>query len=266
VAAAVLVAGLCAAQLPFRVYHSLEPYDRVPLPNDYEQRHELVLARLMYPSSPYARFDRWGADWKQGGTSWSVDYPRGDRHFVAALRRLTRVDVRSVEQPVNPDDGDDIYNWPFLYVNLPGNWDLTPAQTDRLRDYLQRGGFLMADNFWGVDEWEGFEAGIGRILPGQSIVELDDDSSILHTAFDLKDRYQIPGQWAIRRGATSRNGGTTPHWQGIHDAKGRIMVVISFNSDVGDSWEFADDPLYPEHYSALGFRMGVNYVVYALSH
>jgi hypothetical protein len=84
--------------------------------------------------------------------------------------------------------------------------------------------------------------------------------------YDLDDRYQVPGQWALARGSTYRNDGATPHWRGIYDDHGRVMVAMSFNSDIGDSWEWADDPNYPEKYSALGIRIGVNYVVYSMTH
>lgn len=261
----VLAAVAYAYQKPFRVYRSLEPYDNVPVPPDGDKPSEWVFGRLMYPSSPYARFGGYG-NWLQGGTSWTVDYPRGDRHFITALQRLTVLDVRPLEQPVNPDDGDDIYNWPWMYVDLPGSWDLTDAQAEKVRDYLLRGGFLMADNFWGQEEWDIFEAGMRRIFPDRDMVELDTDHHLFHSVFDVGERYQIPGQWATRRGAMSRNGGVTPYWGAVTDDKGRVVVAISFNSDVGDSWEFADDPTYPEHYSALGLRLGANYVVYALTH
>ena len=89
---------------------------------------------------------------------WTQDYPRADRHFPLAVRRLTRVDVRSVEQPVNLDDGDDVYNWPWLYAVQTGHWSLTDAQAAKLRDYLLRGGFFMCDDFWGEDDWEVFDA------------------------------------------------------------------------------------------------------------
>jgi len=258
-------ASIYAFQMPFRVYRSLEPYDNVEIPADWNEPHEWVLGRLMYPSSPYARFGGRG-DWRTGGTSWSVDYPRGDRHFTAALRRLTIMDIRSAEQPVNPDDGDDIFNWPWLYVDLPGSWDLTDAQVEKIREYLLRGGFLMADNFWGEEEWAGFEAGMQRIFPDREILPVESDHQLFHTGFDLGERFQIPGQWATRRGAMSRDGGTVPYWGAVNDDKGRAVVAIVFNSDVGDSWEFADDPSYPEHYSALGLRLGANYVLYALTH
>ena len=257
---------LHAFQRPWRLFESLEPYDDVPIPVGGDYPADFTFARLMYPSVPNARFEFRRRDWREGGTSWTEDYPRADRHFVVALRRLSRVDARGIEQPVNPDDTDDIYNWPWLYVGLPGNWNLSDAQAAKIRDYLLRGGFLMAEDFWGPQEWQDFEIGMKKIFPERDIVDLDDDAAIFHGVFDLSGRYQIPGQWATRRGQMNRDGGIIPHWQGVFDDQGRVVVAICFNSDLGDSWEFADDPNYPEKYSALGIRMGVNYVVYALTH
>jgi hypothetical protein len=110
---------------------------------------------------------------------------------------------------------------------------------------------------------------MGQVFPDRPIVEIPDSDSIFHTVYDLDDRYQVPGQWAIRRGTTYRNGeygGAIAHWRGILDDQGRVMVAMSYNSDIGDSWEWADDPEYPEKYSALGIRIGVNYVIYSLTH
>lgn len=264
------VTTLFALQRPFRVYPSMEPYDKVELPADFQEHTEWVFARLMYPQHPNARFGRrrWGSsfDWTEGGTSWTQDYPRADRHFAQALRRLTRVHVRSVEQPVNLDDGDDVFNWPWLCAGEMGDWKLTDSQVKKLRDYLLRGGFLMLDDFWGTEEWERFEESMKLVFPDRAIVEIDDADSLFHTVYDLNERYQIPGEWALRRGGTYRNDGEVPHWMGIYDDHGRVMVAMSFNSDVGDSWEWADDPSYPEKYSALGIRIGVNYVIYSLTH
>jgi hypothetical protein len=97
-------------------------------------------------------------------------------------------------------------------------------------------------------------------------VEIDDRDAIFHTIYNLDDRYQIPGEWALARGTTYRNDGQIARWRGIYDDRNRVMVAISFNSDIGDSWEWADDPRYPEKYSALGIRIGVNYVVYSMTH
>jgi hypothetical protein len=259
-----------AFQKPFRVYRSLELYDDVPLPTDWREGAEWVQARLMYPNHPEARFSRrfggWGFDWREGGTSWSQDYPRADRHFAQAIRRLTRVHARSVEQPSNPDDVDDFYNWPWLVAGEMGDWKLTDAQAATLREYLLRGGFLYMDDFWGPEEWDRFIESMQRIFPDRPIVEIDDRDASFHTVYDLDERYQILGQWALIGRMMQRAAGTVPHWRGIYDEKGRLMVAMTFNSDVGDSWEFADDPRYPEKYSALGIRLGVNYVIYDMTH
>ena len=269
-AAALILTSLYAFQRPFRVYPSLEPYDDIAVPPDYQEKTEWVFARLMYPQHPFARFGRWrfrgSSDWREGGTSWTQDYPRADRHFAAALRRLTRVHVRSVEQPVNLDDGDDVYNWPWLNAGEMGDWKLTEAQAKALREYLLRGGFLMLDDFWGTQEFGRFEESMKLVFPDRPIVEIENTDAIFHTVYDLDDRYQVPGQWALRRGTTCREDGAVAHWLGIFDDHERVMVAMSFNSDIGDSWEWADDPHYPEKYSALGIRIGVNYVVYSMTH
>ncbi len=265
-----LAAALYGFQREFRVYHSMERYDDIALPPDWQNKAEFVFGRLMYPQHPRARFGRyygWGNfNWLQGGTSWTQDYPRADRHFVVALRRLTRVQARSVEQPVNLDDGDDVYNWPWLAAGEMGDWKLTDAQAKKLRDYLLRGGFLMLDDFWGTEEWDRFFESMHAVFPDRPIVEIDNRDAIFHAVYDLDDRYQVAGQWALRAGRTYRNDGEVAHWRGIYDDKGHVVVSMDFNSDVGDSWEWADDPEYPEKYSALGIRIGVNYVVYAMTH
>ena len=265
------VTAVYAFQREFRVYASLEAYDNVPLPEDWQVKAEWVFGRLMSPPHPQARFRRpfrFGGyiDWREGGSSWSQDYPRADRHFAQALRRLTRINVRSVEQPINLDDGDDVYNWPWMNAGEMGDWKLTDSQAAKLRDYLLHGGFLMLDDFWGTEEWNRFEESIKAVFPDRPIVEIDNADAIFHSVYDLDDRYQVPGQWALARGTTYRNDGFVARWRGIYDDKGRLMVAMCFNSDVGDSWEWADDPRYEEKYSALGIRIGVNYVIYSLTH
>lgn len=269
-AGAAILTSLYAARRPFRVYPSMEPYDDVELPPDFSEQTEWVFARLMYPQHPRARFGGFrrfgGGDWREGGTSWTQDYPRADRHFAAALRRLTRIHVRSVEQPVNLDDGNDAFNYPWMNAGEMGDWKLTHAQAAALREYLLRGGFLMLDDFWGTEEWNRFVESMDMVFPDRPIVEIANDDPIFHIVYDLDERYQVPGQWALARGMTYRNDGATAHWRGIYDDHGRVMVAMTFNSDVGDSWEWADDPNYPEKYSALGIRIGVNYVMYSMTH
>jgi len=272
-----LITAIYGFQKPFRQYPSMEPYDDIALPGDWREQSEWVFARLMYPEHPDALFGGWGPwgrrgsrDWRDGGTSWTQDYPRADRHFAQALRRLTRIHVRSVEQPVNPDDLDDFFDWPWMNAGEMGDWRLTEAQAYTVREYLLRGGFLMLDDFWGPEEYARFDESMKRIFPNRPVVEMPGHDAIFHTVYDLDDRYQVPGQWGLNPSAGGmyrrRALGTVAHWMGVYDDQGRVMVAISFNSDLGDSWEWADDPRYPEKFSALGIRIGVNYVVYAMTH
>ena len=275
ISAALLLLGMLAllaaatdrqnTRQPFREYPGIE-YNDFPLPHDYAEKTEWAFARLMYPSAPNSRFSRWGADWHTGLTSWTQDYPRADRHFSSAIRRLTRLHVRSVEQPVSLEDGDDVFNWPWLYAVQTGEWNLTDFQVKQFREYLLRGGFFMCDDFWGEREWNVFLASMSRVLPGRPVVDLPNEDAIFHTVFDLDDRYQVPGQRVVRTGSTEKCLGCPARWRGIYDDKGRLMVAITFQSDLGDSWEWADEPLYPEKYSALGIRIGVNYIIYAMTH
>src|SRR5580704_10448823 len=229
---------LGAFQLPWREYPAIG-YNNFPAPADAYDQTEFSFARLMYPPAPYARFDRAGRNWAQGMSSWTQDYPRADRHFLLALRRLSRIQARSVEQPVNLDDGDDVYNWPWLYAVRPGEWNLTDSQAAKLRDYLLRGGFLMADDFWGNSEWEIFMTSMHRVFPDREPVEIKDSDPIFHTVYDLEDRFQVPSQSDIYGEGYSFDE-RTPRWRAIYDNKGRIMVAMVTNSDLGDSWEWAD--------------------------
>jgi hypothetical protein len=263
-AAIALAGSLCAFQMAFREYPAIG-YSSFPLPADYQEQTEFAFARLMYPPAPHARFDRAGKDWAHGRSSWTQDYPRADRHFLLALRRLSRIHSRSVEQPVNLDDGDDVFNWPWLYAVRPGEWNLTDSQAAKMRDYLLRGGFFMADDFWGNVEWDVFMTSMHRVFPDREPVEIKDSDPIFHTVYDLDDRFQVPSQGDIY-GEGYGFDERTPHWRGIYDSKGRIMVAMVTNSDLGDSWEWADSPYYPEQFASLGIRIGLNFVIYDMTH
>ena len=266
-----LVVSGTFAQRAFREYPGRE-YSNFPIPPDYQEKTEWVFARLMYPSAEGVhgygyRGRRWGGrDWTQGRSDWTTDYPRSDRHLSLALRRLTRVHVRSVEQPVNLDDGDEVYHWPWLYAVEVGHWNLTDQQAKVMREYLLRGGFFMCDDFHGDEEWEVFVASMKRVFPDRPIVEIQNSDPIFHVLYDLDDRYQVPGYQHLRTGSMSEYGGVVPHWRGIYDDNGRIMVAICFDMDLGDSWEHADDPEYEERFSALGIRIAANYTIYSMTH
>lgn len=259
---------LHAFQREFREFPGERP---IPLPPDAREPAEFVFGQLMYPAAGGGGgFFRGGGgrDWRQGGQNqgWGNDYPAAPRHLMVALRRLTSMQVRSVEQPVNLEDGDDVYNWPFLYAARTTRIDLTEDMTNRLRDYLDRGGFFVADDMWGAGEHQAIFELVEKLYPERELVELGDGDQVMHTLFDLEGRYQILGQWGRYSRQPLDGVSYDPHWRGVFDEKGRMVIAVWLNNDTGDSWEWADDPSYPEAWSALGFRIVINHIAYAITH
>jgi hypothetical protein len=267
VLALVTIATALAQLRPFREYPGRE-YENFPLPPDYREKTEWVFARLMYPSfrNRVGRRLGYSGNWKEGITAWTTDYPRADRHLSESIRRLTRVHTRSVEQPVDLDDKTDVYNYPWLYAVEVGQWELTDDQVQKMREFLLRGGFFMVDDFHGTYEWAVFVNSMQKVFPNRAIVEIPNGDQIFHVIYDLDGRYQVPGAQYLRSGRTYEQDGTIARWRGIYDDKGRIMVAICHNMDLGDSWEWADDPRYDEKFSALSFRIASNYIVYSMTH
>jgi hypothetical protein len=245
--------GVLRAQKQFREYPAIEYVD-FPLPPDYQTPHDFVLGRLKYPD-PYGP-----------NLYWTMDYPRSDRHLLEGIRRLTRVDARSVEQVVEADDTDDIYNWPFIYGSEVGHWEIPPHVAERLRDFLKRGGFLMFDDFHGEPEWANFAEGMHEILPGVPLDDIPDDHPIFHTVYDLSHRIQVPGWGSVLSGVTYEKGGVEPHWRAAADEKGRLIATFCHNMDNGDAWEHSDNPRYPEHMASQAYRLAMNYIIYDLTH
>ena len=237
VAGAVLGLGILHAfQKPFKEYPGVEYSEGdIPLPPDWQQPAEFAFARMMFPggwNDGYCSTGRFCGDYHYGLSLWTQDFPRADRHFAQAVRRLTRIDTRSVEQVINVEDGDEPFNWPWLYAVQVGEWGLTPGEGRALREYLDRGGFFMADDLHGTIERQVFEDSMKLVYPDRPIIELDSSDPIFHVAFDLDDRYQIPGQAHLYPGYKADGKGA--HWQAITDDKGRVLIGITTNSDVGD--------------------------------
>lgn len=252
-----LVAALAWAQRSSRVWarYEYEMQDPVEDPPDVGRKGEFALGRLRYrsPLDGRGRYFRWG-----------IDANKGDRVFISLLHRLTRIDVEPIETILDISS-DELFNHPFLFAVSIGDWEITPGEAERLRRYFERGGFLLADDFHNEREWAIFMDGMRMIDPKAAVVELADADSIFHTVFDLTNRVRVPGANVVH-GSGIERGGTTPHWRAVLDSKGRVMVAITFNMDIGDGWEFADEPDYPERFSSEAIRLGVNYVIYAMSH
>ena len=227
---------------------------QIPPPSEW---HEFYFTRAAYSSG------RGG--WGRRRDAWATDYPKADRQFLTVLQRLTNLDAFSDQNAVWLTN-ENIRRYPFLYALEVGYMNLSEAEVEGLREYLTAGGFLMIDDFWGSYEWDVFEWNIKRVFPNLPIIELDTEHPVFNTFYDIDEILQVPAYGRYWGGATWERDGYTPHVRGIEDENGRLMVVINWNTDLGDAWEWAEQPDYPLQYSTFAFQMGVNMIVYAMSH
>ena len=208
-----------------------------------------------------------GGRFRGGGYArWGIDANKGDRLFIGILRRLTRIDTEPIETIIDVDS-DEIFNTPFLFAVSVGDWELSSSQAARIGEYLRRGGFLLVDDFHNDREWEIFMDGVRQMGLASAPEELDLAAPPFHVLFDFKALVRVVGANVVH-GSGIERGGVEPHWRAIMDPQGsgRMMVAISFNQDMGDGWEFADEPEYPERLSSEAMKLGTNYAIYAMTH
>ena len=198
--------------------------------------------------------------------SWSVDFPKADRQFLIGVRRLTNLDAYEYENPIQLTD-PGMGRYPFLYAVEVGYMALSESEVLGLRRYLLAGGFLVIDDFWGSYEWENIVMEFQRILPGHQIVDIPRDHPVFTCFYNVEELVQVPnvGQ-GIAGGPTWEKDGYNPELRGIFDDQGRLMVVINWNTDLGDAWEWAENPYYPLRFSTYAYQMGVNFIIYGMSH
>ena len=247
-----------------------DPYERVA----DRREAEFHFIRLEYTDLPqfhrrfgYASRAGMGEGW------WVVDWPAADNHFTAGLQRLTRIDTGDPRHFRLTDE--HLFDYPWIYATQTGWWNLSDLEIARLREFLLRGGYLVTDDFWGPDrtQWDVFSSTMSRVLPGQPIADIALTDPVMHVLYDIeeKDLTFIPGSRHLRRGydgsvTVVQPAGTQPAWRVMEDGQGHMVVAANYNTDVGDAWEFADVPYYPEKMTALAYRYGINYVVYAMTH
>ena len=219
--------------------------------------HEFYFTRAAYSSGG-------GGYWGRR-RSWSTDYPKADRQFLTVLRRLTDLDAYDGENAIGLTD-PNLRRFPFLYALEVGYMNMAPGEITALRDYLLAGGFLVIDDFWGTQEWLQFQYQMGLVFPDRPIVDLDPDHPVFSTFYDIDEVLQVPAYGNSWGGQTSERDGYTPYVRGILSDEGRLMVIINWNTDLGDAWEWAEQPDYPLQYSTFAYQMGVNMIVYAMSH
>ncbi len=220
---------------------------------------EFHFARLMYTDSPNSRRGGWG-----GNGAWTTDYPDAEYHVMQGISRLSRVDSAPVDYEGNGGRlitlrDNRVFDYPWLYAVEVGQWHLNDSEAALLREYLDRGGFLMVDDFWGQYQWEIFTDSMKRVFHDRPIIDLGEDHELMNILYELNQDTQIPGRGGQRAGLKQT-------WRGIFDDDGRLLVAINFNMDMGDAWEHADDPWYPEPMTALAYKFAVNYLTYSMTH
>lgn len=226
-------------------------------PREVPRGREFYFTRAIYTG--YRRFGGFGE-------SWMIDFPKADQQFVIGLRRLTNIEAYELENPVRLDD-PDLRRYPFLYILEVGYMSLTEPEVQGLRDYLLAGGFLVVDDFWGTAEWQNFEAEMRRVLPNHSIVDLPIDHPVMSVFYEIDELVQVPNvRQGQMGGPTWESDGYVPELRGIFDEEGRLMVAINWNTDLGDAWEWADNPYYPLRFSNFAYQMGINLIIYGMSH
>ncbi len=211
------------------------------------------------------RYSSWGG-W--GGGKWATDFPDSDLNFSYRLHELTALEVNPFGQIIELTD-EKLFDYPFIYLIEPGDLSFSEEEVVALRRYLDNGGFLMVDDFWGEQEWANFYREIKRVFPNREPVELPLEHEIFHCVYDLKKKPQIPSIGAWRNGQTTeRWDAPEPHYRGIFDDKGRMMAIVCHNTDLGDGWEREGEEVgyFKEYSEKWAYPLGINIVTYAMTH
>jgi hypothetical protein len=239
-------------------------------------------ARIASPQDFDGRFHYCRVVYRQAldgsGGSWRTDYPRGDINFSIRFSELTKANV-SFNGQREPNHllvnlgGPELFSCPVVFMSAPGAAAINEEEAANLRAYLLKGGFMWADDFWGSYQWDHWVGQIRKVFPASdyAIFDVPPDHPIFRTQFEVSNLPQIPniGFYMRSGGRTSEQGAdsTIPHIRAIADHAGRIIVLMTHNTDIGDSWEReGDDPSYFMAFGPKGYALGINAFLYALTH
>ena len=213
-----------------------------------------------------------------GGQGWSTDYPDAELNFSIRLGELTKTRV-SKDSYGSPDHivvrltEDNLFQCPYLHLEDVGTASLTEAEVQGLRTFLLKGGFVWADDYWGTSAWSNWVTQFARVLPPSDypIEDIPLDHPILKTMFEVKEIPQIPSIqfWRTSGGTTSERGtdSAVAEFRGVKDTHGNLIAVMTHNTDISDAWEReGEDPRFFYSFSPDGYAVGINVLLYAMTH
>ncbi len=207
------------------------------------------------------RFNENGRFFRYG---WAHDYPRAERNFLKILSEVTSVQTTPASYTIVDLDDPQIMDYPLLYFSEPGTWGVTPAEAENLREYFLRGGFAIFDDFDGPRQWAAFMSSMKRVFPERKMERLTVDHPIFQCFYEIETLDMVaPGSERFSR--FSRPAAPAEFY-GMSDETGRLQVIVNFNNDIGDYWEWSDTDFFPVSLSNEAYKLGVNYVIYALTH
>jgi hypothetical protein len=249
--AAICLTSVGAAQVPWMGRGSDEATS--PLEGNVRYDGRFMFVRVPYrgPGGEY-QFGRGRA------AGWSHDYPRGEVHFMKILDEITNIHPRMDGSNILALDDPALFNFPIAYMSEPGAWQPGESEVQGLRAYLNKGGFIIFDDFRGFD-WENLEQQMKRVLPDLQFVELDGTHPIFHSFFEIDSPLELAPPY----------GGLPPSYWGLfegNDPTRRLVAIANRNNDISEYWEWSDTGFVPIDLSNEAYKFGVNYVIYGMTH
>lgn len=231
-----------------RLFRDLENNRRPPADTEF------IFARIRF-NGRYSRMSMGG--FMFGGLEgWAHDYPDAEEHILQVASEATNINLRKESYVIVNLDNPEVFKYPFIYFSEVGEMNLTEAESAILREYFTRGGFAMVDDFDGQGQLDWFLTNMKRVFPGRDFVEMTIDHPLFHTFYELPTLNVIPPYEAA----------APPKFYGYFDERGRLCMIINLNHDLGDFWEWIDQPVYPLPPSTEALRFGINYFLFSLTH
>ena len=217
-----------------------------------------IMARLRFDLGMSSGMFRYGTHLGDGGLPWSHDWPGAGRHLNKIISELSKTDINlDVNEPIYGFTDPDLYKYPIAYLCEMGFMNLSDQEIAGMREYCLRGGFILADDFR-LQDWDYFVPQVKKAFPEYALKKLELSHPVFNCFFSIKT-LDVPPPYG-------NFGAMKPEFWGLEDSSGRLMMILNYNNDVSDYWQWSDNPFAPIEQTNEAYKFGVNYVMYALTH